>query len=411
MFIPQARFDPAGPKPISVPYTNTGASDIFAGTVLVANGKVQVFIDSIRALNSKDGQNTGSLAIGHGWYDFLCDAAAFAATAFTAVYWNATGSPVDTAGSVITALAGTGCLTTTAGSNFVGFVMGETVSPVIPGDGARVRAWLTESVAQFSSTIYGDVTPGGIVQGTRAQSLTQNYPLGTKMVTADGRVFRYCKARTALHTEFGACYAAKTITNAVAPTQASGAGTVGSSTVTMTVAATDGIAGDGVVALNELAGGYVVIGNGTSQHPQNRMIVGNTAVANGGGVCTLTLDEALDHVVTVGITNIETLMNPFILSDGNVTNNAFATFLGMPACEMTINYYGWVQTKGICWITSDGATGAVAHDHRCYFEVNGSVKSASTGTAPTLSQLAGYSVDLSSNGASNAPFVNLALEV
>ena len=144
MFIPQARFDPAGPRPISVPYTNTTAADIMAGTVLVANGKVQVFINSIRALNSNNGQNTGSLSIGHGWYDFLCDASTFT-TPFTAVYWNATGTPVDQSGNAITALANTGCLTTTAnGNTFVGFTQSETVSPTIPGDGARVRAWLSE---------------------------------------------------------------------------------------------------------------------------------------------------------------------------------------------------------------------------------------------------------------------------
>ena len=410
MFIPQARFDPAGPRPISVPYTNTTAADIMAGTVLVANGKVQVFINSIRALNSNNGQNTGSLAIGHGWYDWLCDAAAFTASAFTAVYWNATGSPVDTTGAPITALVGTGCLTTTVGSNFVGFVNPETVSPTIPGDGARVRVWLCESVAQFSSTIYGNVSPGGVVQGTRTQSVTQNYPLGTKMVTADGRVFRYCKARTALNTEFGACYNAKTITNAVAPVQATGAGLLGAITVTLTVAATDGLTTNGIIALNELAGGYIVIGNGTNQHPMNRMIISNTAVAQGGGPCTVTVDEALDQAVTVGTTNIETLMNPFILSDGNVTPGGYATFIGMPACEMTINYYGWVQTKGPCWITSDGNTGKVATDKKCYFEANGSIKSASTATSATLQQLAGYGLDLGSAGG-NAPFVNLALEV
>jgi hypothetical protein len=61
-----------------------------------------------------------------------------------------------------------------------------------------------------------------------------------------------------------------------------------------TLVATDGLAGDGAIAANELVGGYVVLGNGSSQHPQNRRIVANTVEAGGGGTITLTLDEALD---------------------------------------------------------------------------------------------------------------------
>ncbi len=265
--------------------------------------------------------------------------------------------------------------------------------------------------AQEGSVTYGAVLSGGSYQGTRAQSTTQNYALGTKREYLDGRIFRYIKARTAIHTETGACYAAKTVTNAVAPTQATDAGDVGDVKVTMTVASGDGLAGDGIVALDELVGGYVVIGNGTSQHPQNRRITGNTAVATGGGVCTLTLDEALDTAVVVGTTNIETLMNPWILSDGNATNSAYVTFRGIAARELTINYYGWIQTAGPCWITSDGNTCNSAGDRQIYFASNGSVVSGNDVTGDiNVMQLAGHAVDMSSDGGSNAPFVNLCLE-
>ena len=206
MFIPQARFDPAGPRPITVPATNSSASDIFAGTVLVANGKVQVYVDAIRALNSNNGQNTGSLAIGHAWYDWLCDASNFA-TPFTAVYWNATGQPVDNSG--VSFGAATGCLTTSAGGNtFVGFTMGEAVSPTISGDGARVRAWLSEGpnasgISSQSTNVIADpgaagaiaVTGGGtceLVGTTGAQTRTlaaptavgQEITLVTKSITS-----------------------------------------------------------------------------------------------------------------------------------------------------------------------------------------------------------------------------------
>src|SRR5574340_1605002 len=159
MYIPQARFDPSSPKPITVPYTNTGTTPLFGGDVIVANNKVQIVAGSgIRELNSNNGPNTGSLGIGFGWYDVVADASTFT-TPFTAVYWNPTGTPVDQSGVAITALANTGCLTTSsAGAYFFGFTRAEQPSPTILGDPARARAWLMEGPGNWGSTL-GSVLP------------------------------------------------------------------------------------------------------------------------------------------------------------------------------------------------------------------------------------------------------------
>jgi predicted RecA/RadA family phage recombinase len=321
------------------------------------------------------------------------------------IYWHVTGSPVDgdaSSGAANNVAAG-------------GYLLGQALEAAAT-DVERVKVNLLAGVnilrGEYPSATFADLLEGGSPQGTREQSATQNYPLGAKRAYADGRVFRYVKARTALEPEFGAGYAAKTITNAVAPTQATGAGTAGSYTVTITVGATDGLAGDGAIALNELAGGYVVVGNGTSQHPDNRRILSNTAEAGGGGPITLTLDEPLVTAVEVGVTNIEVLMNPWILSDGNATSSAYITFRGMPARSVTINYFAWVQTAGTCWITSDGHTCDSAGDRQVYFAANGSCVSGNDVTGDVnVQQLAGHAIDMSSSGASNAPFVNLCLEV
>ena len=382
----------------TMPYANGTASDIACGAPVVVNVVVGVAIGLIAAGKS------GTLAI-LTVVNIVKAQEAFAQGA--AVYWNTTGNPYG-------GTAGSGAATGTAAG---AYFMGRAIVAAGSTD-ARVRVLLipnANGMSAFTSTTLGNVISGASDQLTRADSATQCYPLGTKRITSDGRVFRYVKARTALHTEFGACYAAKTITNAVAPTQATGAGAVGDSKVTVTVASGDGLAGDGVIALNELAGGYVVIGNGASQHPQNRLITANTAVANGGGVCTLTLDEPLDHVVLVGgsgvtATNMEVLMNPWILSDGNVTNSGYVTFRGMPACELTVNHYGWVQTAGPCWITSDGNTCNSATDRQIYMLTNGSVVSGNDVTG-NIDQLVGHAIDMSGSAASNAPFVNLDMEV
>ena len=416
MFIPQARFDPSAPKPIVTPYTNTGSTPMPGGEVFVENSKVQIVIGGgIRELGSANGQNTGTVAIGHSWWDVLCDASTFT-TPFTPVYWNPTGSPVDQAGSAVTALIGTGCLTTTsAGGYYFGFTCPEQPAQLAIGEPARARAWFQEGPRESGVTL-GSIIPGQTAQATRASSLTQVYALGTKRVMPDGRVFRYIKAATALVPEFAACFNYETSGSAVAPAQATGAGAVGNSKVTFTSPANWGVAGDGILALDALAGGHVVIGNGASQHPQCRLITGSTALATNGGLVTLTLDEPLDTVVLVGgsgatASNIEVMMSPWLVSNGNAINSSYVTFRGMPACSIASGSYGWIQTQGPCWITSDGATGKVAWDHRLYFEGNGSVKSASTATAATLQQLAGYAIDKSDGSNGNAPFVDLQLEV
>jgi hypothetical protein len=262
------------------------------------------------------------------------------------------------------------------------------------------------------------VISGGTFQGVREISLTKNYPLGTKRTYADGRIFRYVYAAEALEPEFGCLSTIKTITNAVAPAQATGAGAVDDYKVTCTVASGDGITSNGAVLVNSLAGGYVVIGNGGSQHPQNRMITANTAVNAGGGVCTLTLDEPLDTVVLVGgsgvsASNIEVLLNRYAyVKNGNTSGTGYQTFIGLPARRIPSTYYGWVQTQGILWGTSDNNTCNSDGDRQIYFANNGSFVSGNDVTGDVnVQQLAGHAVDASSNGGSNAPFVDLCCEV
>jgi hypothetical protein len=258
---------------------------------------------------------------------------------------------------------------------------------------------------------------------------SDKYNVGDRTVTPDGRVFRYCKAAATCDPEFGAYNPIKTIANAVAPTQTviSGpilnsfgsantttAGSLGANVVTITVGATGGAAGDGVIAEDELRGGSIVIGNGTSQHPQMRGIIGNTAVASGGGTCDVYLDASLISAVAVGTTNIEAMLNPYANVKGDQAGGAYVSFLGMPAARATVGQYFWLQTWGPCWITSDGTTGAAANGRVLYFADNGSVVSSdkvTDGATNVLFQPAGFALDASSAGASNAPMVMLQISI
>lgn len=237
-----------------------------------------------------------------------------------------------------------------------------------------------------------------------------NCTCGDRVVTPDGRVFRYAKAGTGgVQSEWGAAMPLKTIDVAVAPAQATGAGAVGSQSVTLTVSATSGVAGNGAFALDELRGGYVVIGNGSAQHPQMRCITGNPAKVAGAASLTVTLDAKLTAAVSVGVTTIETMTNPY--SDLVPGSGGYQTFLGIPARTATVGQYFWLQTWGPCWITSNSATCNGVGDRTIVFAANGSVVSSDDITVESGLQIAGVAMDASSAGASNAPMVMLQISV
>lgn len=248
--------------------------------------------------------------------------------------------------------------------------------------------------------------------------------LGDRVITPDGRVYRYAKAGTGgVLAQMGAANTLRTINVAVAPAQAAAlsdkvgvaalaAGVVGSYRVTFTKDATCNLSADGVIAEDELRGAYIVIGNGSAQSPQMRCIVGNPASATGAASLTVTLDAPLLTAVTVGTTTIEVMFNPYNNLSGNYSNSGYTSFLGVPAAVATVGQYFWLQTWGPCWITSDSNTCNSVSDREIFFVANGSVVSGADASDTTTSfQRAGFAMDASSSGASNAPMVMLQISI
>jgi hypothetical protein len=295
-------------------------------------------------------------------------------------------------------------VTLTAGTVWAG-----TVAAVDAAGGVWVD--ISEATKRTSATSITPTSLAGIEQDVDDVSSTQRYALGAKLVTADNRVFRYAYATTGgVAPEFGAVNNVAALVSAAAPAQASGAGSIGDVKVTVTVGSGAGVTSNGAVAADELIGGYVWIGNGTSQHPQCRYITGNTVVAAGGGVCTLTLDHALIGAVTQSVTYIEAFYNPYAhMTNGNVTNSGYASVLGVPTATATAAQYFWLQTWGPVWITSDGNTGKAANGRDLYFLTNGSIVGASS-TTYAGNQRAGYAMDMSTGAASNSPLCMLQLD-
>lgn len=247
------------------------------------------------------------------------------------------------------------------------------------------------------------------------------YPIGTVMRTGL-RTYVYAYASGDCNPEVMAYKAKKTNTCAVAPTQATAAaqaaaypgetlaaGAAGSKYVTVTIDTEIGVLTTGVLAANELAGGYIVIGNGSGQHPQMRQIVSHHALTTTGGALTLKLDSPLFSAVTAATTTIELMENPFYNVKADGSGGDYVTFIGVPTVVAASGQYLWIQTWGPCWITSDGNTCNSVNDRMICVVGNGSIVSSNDVTVESGCQIVGYALDMSGSAASNAPFVCLTL--
>lgn len=243
----------------------------------------------------------------------------------------------------------------------------------------------------------------------------QQYPIGTKFVSGL-RVFYYAKANGDCDPEWGAYKAKKTNTAAVAPTQATAtqadgtlAGKDGSHFITVTIDTEIGVLTTGVLAKDELAGGFIVIGNGSAQHPEMFEIVSHPALTSAGGSLTLELDQPLYADVTAATTYIELMEDPFYNVKADGSGGDYVTFLGIPACQASSGEFLWIQTWGPCWITSNSATCDSVRDRTIVFVGNGSVESSNDETLESGFQIAGVALDMSGSAAANAPMVLLQI--
>ncbi len=247
----------------------------------------------------------------------------------------------------------------------------------------------------------------------------KKYPLGTKLVSGL-RTYFYSYANGTVNPEVGAYKAKKTNTNAVAPTQATAAaqalaypgetlaaGVVGSYYVTVTIDTEIGVLTTGVLSANELAGGFIVVGNGSAQHPQMFEIISHPALATAGGSLTVKLDMPLATAVTAATTNIELMESPFYCLKADNAGGDYVTYLGVSACVAASGQYFWLQTRGPAWVTSNSNTCDSVGDRTIVWVGNGSVVSSNDITVESGIQIAGIALDMSGSAASNAPFVYL----
>jgi hypothetical protein len=238
------------------------------------------------------------------------------------------------------------------------------------------------------------------------ESASQHYRWGKRIMTFDGRVFRYGRAKTALYAGYGAANyfpVSKHITYAVLPVAIA----VGDTTATVTYPSSAGYASAGFDK-DELVGGLLVVGHNTTS-VENRIITGNDAISATTSTTVLKVDGAFQTANSTS-NGAEAYPNPYgYLGKGSLEYNAF---MGVPAINTTILYNSFIQTWGPCWVVPGGGDttpGNTANDRSAYFVGDGSVNFGTALTLETGYQLAGFCIDTTASGTSAAPWIMLQI--
>ena len=278
----------------------------------------------------------------------------------------------------------------------------------------RHRAKYMQNAPDGNGTLFrGDmyqVPMNGLLGGTTGHRLWEvktiaQYSVGTRLVTEDGRVFRYAKASNIVsRTDFGLKFW-RQIGDGIAA-NAGGASAIGDYTVTLT----------GTATKDEYMGGYIVMHTSPNQF---RAIVSNTPTS--GTTFVVTLAEPLTVAIVSGSSYCEAMQSPYSdvrLTAGPSGGDAGAdhsSVAGLPFTVTTIaNQHLWIQTWGPRWVNplGDAGTGVAGGERKLVFDCEGHVCVADesghggcTGTDGD-EQVAGFIID---RGGSGPPFVMLTI--
>lgn len=178
-------------------------------------------------------------------------------------------------------------------------------------------------------------------QAIHSSSSTAVHRVGEYVMTNDGRGFRYSK-NGAVAMAVGRIYQAKaedtsneqevTITNAA----------IGDTTIVSTDTVT--------LAADLLAGGYLLVSEGTLGTGQVYLLKGNTAAS--AAVVTFNLEEPV-RVATTGTCKVDVKVNPYMSVVVAPTTQTSAV-VGAAVHAVAVTEFGWLQTHGVCGILAQG---------------------------------------------------------
>jgi hypothetical protein len=181
----------------------------------------------------------------------------------------------------------------------------------------------------------------------------QKYPLGQRMILEDGRVFVYALSsgtqipdvgsQVGIHQHIANC--------AIAADAAAGV-----RSIVLHSSATDGAAHNGLIAKDELKGGYVVVFPAASNHAFTRRIISNSACTiSQANDCTIEIDTPTPVAITTSDKG-EAMASPYWKVVTAVST--YASVIGVPAVAATDGKFFWLQTWGPIWIATSADCGA-----------------------------------------------------
>jgi len=178
-------------------------------------------------------------------------------------------------------------------------------------------------------------------QGIYESKTTAAHNIGEYILSNDGRGYRYCKAGGSALV-VGKTQQAKaedtsneqeiTITNA----------SIGD----LTIVSTDTV----TLAADLLAGGFLLVSEGTLGVGQLYKLKGNTAAS--GAVVTFNLEEPV-RVATTGTCKVDVKVNPYMSIIASPTTKSSGP-VGVAQYAIPTLEFGWVQTHGIAGILAQG---------------------------------------------------------
>ena len=229
---------------------------------------------------------------------------------------------------------------------------------------------------------------------TYEQSSTPLHQLGTKGITADGRIFRYTQAAGTGIATGKLCVAPRITTNHEDIAFAT-AGVVGDKSISITLGAT-------AVTANEYDEGYVVIVDDTGEGHTHE-IVRHGVSASGSEAITIDLKTPLVAATTTSttVTLVRNNHRDVIIAVGGTQTDIP---VGVTPIAVTADYYFWAQTGGWASLLSSGTNTCTAGEPATIGEATDGSVSGRDSVAEPLVGIAGTTVNATS-GEHNAYFL------
>ncbi len=170
----------------------------------------------------------------------------------------------------------------------------------------------------------------------------------------------------------------------------------------------DGIASDGNIGEDELAGGYAVIFP-HAENSLNRRILHNTATTAAGQTMLLTLYKPVPFPLTIAAgVGVECMASPYLNVQTGL--NEYASMVGVPTMPAVLGEYLWLQTWGPVMVSPTGTLSVGVQNRRVVFGANGGVFDEDPTIAERgIQQYAGFVLANAPDDGQGAPFIFLQI--